>query len=225
MRLTAEVVDQYGDVLFTPALERELRLRQLQVAVIENLGCTKNLFDSIDLSDNEIVLVAGASFPKLSRLRTLILNNNRIAKIGDGLKQQLPALENLILTRNNLASFEDIQCLGELNANLLRISLMGNPVSRLPGYREFMIEMLPNLRSLDFTKITQKERSAALKKIAKKQKKRKKGADYSDDEEMKDEQPHKKKPTFTEQQKQFLFVSFHLGGTCLTLCVERNSKQ
>eukprot|EP00475_Leptophrys_vorax_P042011 TRINITY_DN7922_c0_g1_i2.p1 TRINITY_DN7922_c0_g1~~TRINITY_DN7922_c0_g1_i2.p1 ORF type:complete len:232 (-),score=68.32 TRINITY_DN7922_c0_g1_i2:7-702(-) len=209
MRLTVDVVDQFGDILFSPTLERELRLRQLQLAVIENLGCTKDQFDCIDLSDNEIVLVSGSSFPKLNRLRTLILNNNRVARIGEGLKQQLPRLENLILTRNNLASFDDIVFLGELNQSLLRVSLMGNPVSRLPGYREFMIEMLPNLRSLDFTKITQKERNAALKKHQKKNKKNNKDTS-AEDVEMKDHQP--KKSSFTEQQKQFLFVSFCMNA-------------
>ena len=40
----------------------------------------QNQFDSIDLSDNNIIILEG--FPKLPRLKTLILNNNRITRIS-----------------------------------------------------------------------------------------------------------------------------------------------
>ena len=39
----------------------------------------QNQFDCIDLSDNAIVKLEG--FPKLPRLKQLLLNNNRISKI------------------------------------------------------------------------------------------------------------------------------------------------
>lgn len=55
-----------------------------KIQAIENLGVTKNQFDSIDLSDNAIVKLEG--FPKLPRLRMLLLSNNRIARIDDGLE-------------------------------------------------------------------------------------------------------------------------------------------
>lgn len=40
----------------------------------------QNQFDSIDLSDNAIVKLEG--FPRLHRLKQLLLNNNRIARIN-----------------------------------------------------------------------------------------------------------------------------------------------
>ena len=40
----------------------------------------QNQFDSIDLSDNNVIILEG--FPKLPRLKTLILNNNRITRIS-----------------------------------------------------------------------------------------------------------------------------------------------
>ena len=51
-----------------------------KIAVIENLGTTENQFDSIDLSDNAVVRLEG--FPRLLRLKQLLLNNNRIARIN-----------------------------------------------------------------------------------------------------------------------------------------------
>ncbi len=44
----------------------------------------QNQFDSIDLSDNAIVRLDG--FPKLQRLKQLLLNNNRVARIARGLE-------------------------------------------------------------------------------------------------------------------------------------------
>ena len=43
----------------------------------------QNQFDCIDLSDNALVRVE--SFPKLTRLKVLLLCNNRITKVGKGL--------------------------------------------------------------------------------------------------------------------------------------------
>ena len=49
----------------------------------------QNQFDCIDLSDNALVRVE--SFPKLARLKVLLLCNNRITKIGNGLQGMLSA--------------------------------------------------------------------------------------------------------------------------------------
>lgn len=45
-----------------------------------NFLMAQNQFDSIDLSDNNVIILEG--FPKLPRLKTLILNNNRITRIS-----------------------------------------------------------------------------------------------------------------------------------------------
>lgn len=49
----------------------------------------QNQFDSIDLSDNAIVRLEG--FPKLHRLKMLLLNNNRIVRIAPHLEGELVA--------------------------------------------------------------------------------------------------------------------------------------
>ena len=48
------------------------------------LCAVQNQFDSLDLSDNAIGMLEG--FPKLSRLKTLLINNNRISRISRNLE-------------------------------------------------------------------------------------------------------------------------------------------
>lgn len=47
------------------------------------LLCLQDQFDTIDLSDNEIVKLE--NFPYLNRLGTLLINNNRITRINPNL--------------------------------------------------------------------------------------------------------------------------------------------
>lgn len=47
-----------------------------KIPVIENLGATLDQFDTVDFSDNDIRKLDG--FPLLKRLKSLLLNNNRI---------------------------------------------------------------------------------------------------------------------------------------------------
>ena len=57
-----------------------MRCAGAKINAIENLGATQNQFDSIDLSDNAIIILEG--FPKLPRLKTLLLSNNRVTRIA-----------------------------------------------------------------------------------------------------------------------------------------------
>ncbi len=112
--------------------ERELDLRGIKAPAIENLGATRDQFDTIDLSDNEIkkldnfplvfpavllsppyavravwrapffcraCVVRGTRVPlcQLKRLGCLLLSNNRISKISDGLATNLPKLHTVVL--------------------------------------------------------------------------------------------------------------------------------
>ncbi|MBZ3877081.1 U2 small nuclear ribonucleoprotein A' [Sciurus carolinensis] len=103
VKLTAELIEQAAQ--YTNAVrDRELDLRGYKIPVIENLGATLDQFDAIDFSDNEIRKLDG--FPLLRRLKTLLVNNNRICRIGEGLDQALPCLTELILTNNSLVELE-----------------------------------------------------------------------------------------------------------------------
>ena len=49
----------------------------------------QNQFDSLDMSDNVITRLEG--FPKLPRLKTLLLSNNRVLRIARNLEGKLLA--------------------------------------------------------------------------------------------------------------------------------------
>jgi len=162
MRLTAEVVRSAPSYI-NPLKDRELSLRGLKIPTIENLGVTEDQFEAIDFSDNEIIKLE--NFPLLPRLTTLLLNNNRIAKISDGLSQFIPKLSNLMLTNNKLSKFEDVKALSQFK-NLNNLSLVHNPVSKLTHYRLYVIYLLPRLKILDFTKIKPQEKKDATRRFA-----------------------------------------------------------
>jgi U2 small nuclear ribonucleoprotein A' len=158
MRLTADSILREQEIVFSPVMERELRLRNLQIPVVENLGSTRDQFDAFDFSENEILRIDGSCFPTLRRLRTLLLSHNRISSIGPGLGSALPNLETLVLSRNSLARIEDLSGLSELK-NLQRLVLLENPVCKLPDYRVRIVGLVPSLRTLDFVKVVERVES------------------------------------------------------------------
>uniref|UniRef100_A0A182SER0 Probable U2 small nuclear ribonucleoprotein A' n=1 Tax=Anopheles maculatus TaxID=74869 RepID=A0A182SER0_9DIPT len=141
-----------------PCRDRELDLRGYKIPQIENMGATLDQFDTIDFSDNDIRKLDG--FPRLPRLKCLLLNNNRIVRISDNLHESLPNLQSVILTGNNIQELGDLEPLTKLPC-LETLSLLTNPVSTKQHYREYVAFRFPNLRLLDFRKIRQKEREAA----------------------------------------------------------------
>ncbi|NXE60562.1 RU2A protein, partial [Calcarius ornatus] len=113
VKLTAELIEQAAQ--YTNAVrDRELDLRGYKIPVIENLGATLDQFDAIDFSDNEIRKLDG--FPLLRRLKTLLMNNNRICRIGENLEQALPSLTELILTNNNIAELGELDPLATIKS-------------------------------------------------------------------------------------------------------------
>lgn len=159
MRLTAEIIAS-APAYMNPINQRELSIRGLKVPVIENLGVTLDQYEAIDLSDNEVAKLD--NFPLLTRLQNLLLHNNRIAKISEGLGRYLPKLHSLVLTNNKLANFSDIDPLADLPA-LTHLTLIGNPVAKLPNYRLYIIFKLPQVTILDFNKVKPAEREASKK--------------------------------------------------------------
>ncbi|XP_053320764.1 U2 small nuclear ribonucleoprotein A' [Spea bombifrons] len=157
VKLTADLIEQAAQ--YTNAVrDRELDLRGYKIPVIENLGATLDQFDTIDFSDNEIRKLDG--FPLLKRLKTLLLNNNRICRVGEGLEQVLPNLTELILTNNNIMELGDLDNLSSIK-NLTYLCLLRNPVVSKRHYRLYVVYRIPQVRVLDFQKIRLAEREEA----------------------------------------------------------------
>ncbi|MCD7458481.1 hypothetical protein HAX54_038356 [Datura stramonium] len=116
-------------------------------------------FDTVDLSDNEIVKLE--NFPYLNRLGTLLMNNNRITRINPNIGEFLPKLHTLILTSNRLTNLVEIDPLASL-PKLKVLSLLDNNITKRPNYRLYVIHKLKSLRLLDFRKVKQKERLEAI---------------------------------------------------------------
>lgn len=128
------------------------------IPVIENLGVTKDLNDSIDLTDNSIRVLG--NFPKLLRLRTLLLARNRISHIQPTISQSIPRLQNLVLTGNSIANLAELDPLSGF-PDLTFLSLVDNPVTSIDYYRSWVIWRNPHVRVLDFQKVKDAERTRA----------------------------------------------------------------
>ncbi|GJQ76036.1 putative U2 small nuclear ribonucleoprotein [Trypoxylus dichotomus] len=105
VKLTAEII-QNSMQYINPVKDRELDLRGYKIPEIENLGATGDQFDTIDFSENDIRKLDG--FPYLKRLKCLLMNNNRIIRLGENLEDHIPNLETLILTGNHLEELSDV---------------------------------------------------------------------------------------------------------------------
>lgn len=157
VKLTAELI-QNSMQYINPVKDRELDLRGYRIPEIENLGATGDQFDTIDFSDNDIRKLDG--FPFLKRLKCLLLNNNRIIRIGEHLEEYIPNLETLVLTGNQVEDLGDLEPLTSLE-KLTTLSLLHNPITAKQHFRLYVVYKLPQLKLLDFRKIKQKEREEA----------------------------------------------------------------
>ncbi|KNB44496.1 hypothetical protein JH06_3548 [Blastocystis sp. subtype 4] len=147
MRLTSEIITQ-ARAFYNPLKQRELDIRGLKIPVMENLGAAEDQFDVIDLSDNSIGCIE--NIPKFPRLHTLLLNNNLVSKITKGLGANVPhcafSLKLSIYKTGLVYIFIKI-------ANL---SLVDNPIVNEKDFRIRIVSILPNLRVLNFQKVTMK---------------------------------------------------------------------
>ncbi|XP_076056443.1 small nuclear ribonucleoprotein polypeptide A'-like U2A isoform X2 [Oratosquilla oratoria] len=159
VKLTPELIQQSVQYI-NPVRDRELVLRGYKIPVIENLGATLDQFDTIDFSENDIRKLDG--FPLLKRLKTLLMNNNRIVRIAEDLAETIPALECLYLTNNLVQELGDLDHLAPLR-HLEHLSLLGNPVTTREHYRLYVVHKLPQVRVLDFRRVRQRERDLARK--------------------------------------------------------------
>ena len=157
VKITSDLISRCAQFL-NAVKEFQLDLRGYKISIIENLSATNDQFGCIDLSDNSISKIE--SLPKLMRLHSLMLINNRVTSIEKDFAINCPNLENLILTNNKISNIEEIDNLCSCKS-LVRLSLVDNMITKLKYYRLYVIYNLPNLRVLDFQQVKSKERQAA----------------------------------------------------------------
>ncbi|KAF9555523.1 U2 small nuclear ribonucleoprotein A' [Mortierella alpina] len=159
MKLTPDLIARAPSYL-NALKDRELDLRSHKIPAIENLGVTRDLNDSLDLTDNDIRALS--NFPSLPRLKCLLLSNNRIGKIDVNLGQYLPNLTTVVLTNNAIVELSDLEGLAGCKS-LEYLSLLDNPVTKKKYYRSWIVWKLPSVRVLDFQKVKKVERQEAKK--------------------------------------------------------------
>ncbi|OTA58310.1 L domain-like protein [Hypoxylon sp. EC38] len=156
MRLTAELL-QNSPSWLNALKERELELRGHRIPAIENLGVAGPQ-DAIDFVDNDIQILG--NFPLSPRIRTLLLQRNRISSIQPTLANSIPNLTNLQLESNNLTELADLDPLGSF-PRLTHLVLRDNPVTKKEHYRYWVLWRCPAVRFLDFEKVKLAERQQA----------------------------------------------------------------
>ncbi|KAJ1851567.1 U2 snRNP complex subunit [Coemansia sp. RSA 2703] len=159
MKLTADLIKN-SPTYINAIKDRELDLSGNHIPMIENLGATRDLNDSINLCTNNIRILG--NFPTLLRLRALYLADNRIVSIEKGIAEYLPQLQTLVLTNNDIAELVDLEPLREVSG-LEHLSLANNPVMRQQYARLWCIWRMRALKVLDFEKVSESERKEAKK--------------------------------------------------------------
>ena len=154
MRLTSQVLSD-APTIINPEKQVTLLLRSLKIPYLENLGITKDAYEVIDLTDNELIELS--NFPRLKNLKVLLVGNNNITSINDDkLPNNLPHLQTISFIHNNISKFLDIRILSEFKY-LSNITFLENPIMNSPNYRYFIIWLIPTLKVLDFSKVKQKD--------------------------------------------------------------------
>lgn len=158
MRLTPQVLTD-APIIINPEKKAVLLLRDLKIPYVENLGITRDSYEVMDFSGNELVELT--NFPKLKKLRALLAGRNSITYIDlESFAKCVPNLNSLVLVQNNISRFREMSSLSCIS-KLENLSLMRNPIASDPNYRLFVIWLIPSLKILDFSKIKQKERERA----------------------------------------------------------------
>jgi protein TilB len=148
-----------------------------------NDGCLSDLKE-ITLHQFELPKIEPILHEQCRQLQQLFLQNNLIEKIEN--LHHLKDLRYLNLAVNSITRIENLEALEMLtkldltvnyvtdifsvenlkaNYNLRELVLIGNPITRLKGYKLFVIGVLPQLMYLDSEQITKAERILAAENI------------------------------------------------------------
>ncbi|XP_052897236.1 protein tilB [Anopheles moucheti] len=162
VRITEQLIRKKSEhnELIIGTLE-ELSLHQEDIERIEHIGQWCRDLKILLLQSNLIPRLENLN--RLKRLEYLNVAINNIERIEN--LEPLEALRKLDLTLNFVGELTSVESL-QGNYNLREMFLTGNPCTDFPGYREYVITVLPQLDHLDGKEITRSERLRAAKDFA-----------------------------------------------------------
>ena len=94
-------------------------------------------------------------------IRKLDLSSNRLTTF-ESLERGWPNLTQLVADNNQIEVLADVFRLSRLS-RLNNLSLIGNPVTRIEGYRHIVLALLPNLEALDRMPVTPEDKLESQK--------------------------------------------------------------
>lgn len=127
---------------------------------LSSISFTHNQINSLENIHTDLLLLLPqpsfqTNYDKLSLLQWLDLSYNKIVNVHNDITK-IPFLKILYLNNNIINDLNKITALGQCN-NLTTLTLSKNPVCKVRGYRQFLVEMCPVLEKLDNSEITEKE--------------------------------------------------------------------
>jgi hypothetical protein len=92
---------------------------------------------------------------KIDLIQWIDLSHNYIQSIHKDILN-LPFLKIFYCHGNLIKEIANVTVLKRCKS-LINLSLHGNPIAQIKGYRQYIIEIIPNLEKLDFTLVSEKE--------------------------------------------------------------------
>ena len=106
----------------------------------------KNTLRELYLQENFITEIRNVNF--LSKLEILDISYNKLEHLDN--IDQLANLECLYLNSNKIEEYQELLNL-KVNSKLTTISLFNNDITKEPGYRMKLVEILPLIDDIDGT--------------------------------------------------------------------------
>ncbi|KAK3747081.1 hypothetical protein RRG08_046468 [Elysia crispata] len=113
-----------------------------------------------DIKDvNNLMTIATSLFESPSNIGWIDLSFNSLVHI-DPVLTQFENLKILYLHGNDISDLKEINKLGTI-PKLWKLTLHGNPMEDVKGYRLYILSTLPNLVSFDFSRVTKADHMTA----------------------------------------------------------------
>ncbi len=119
---------------------------------VKSLGNIHNVFAQI-LPDVDFLL--NKSHSKIDLIQWIDISHNLLVDIHPDILN-LPFLKILYCHANYIEEISSVVVLSQCKS-LINLTLHGNPIEHIKGYRNYIIELVPFLEKLDYTLVSDKE--------------------------------------------------------------------